>query len=104
MSKDLTDALAALSRDARKPPAEKPQPRGAARRVVSSGQPAGGAKSGGGGGVASPLTEVSTASREYWAGSWHTTDGLFSFPAIKKLVMADANDETVEFRFANPAA
>lgn len=103
MSKDLTDALAALSRDPRRPPAEKPQPRGSARRVVSSGQPAAGTKSEGGGSVA-PRTEISTSTRDYWPDAWHTTDGLFSFPAVKTIRMVDANGDPDDLHFANPAA
>lgn len=103
MAKDLTDALAALTERTNTKPAAKPVARGAASRVVSAAPPPGGA-GGGGGGVASPVTEASVSAREYWPAGWQTTDGLFVFPAIKKVVMADANSETVEFRFADPSA
>jgi len=46
---------------------------------------------------------MSVASREYWPVGWKTTDGLFTLPAIKTVVFADANGEPVELRFANPA-
>jgi len=102
MSKDLADALRSLTETSSSKPVDRPQPRGSAPRVISAAQPPGGSK-GGGGGIASPVTEVDVSGREYWAAGWKTTDGLFVFPAIKKIVMADSNSETVEFRFANPA-
>lgn len=103
MSKDLSDALAALTEKANTKPVEKPAPRGAASRVVAAAPPPGAAKSGGGGGIASPVTEIDTSGREYWSAGWQTTDGLFVFPAIKRVQMADDNGDPVEFRFANPA-
>jgi len=102
MAKDLTDALRQLTEKPGYEPNVVPQPRGAARRVVVAAPPPGSSK-GGSGGIASPVTEVDVSGREYWAAGWKTTDGLFVFPAIKKIVMADSNSETVEFRFANPA-
>lgn len=102
MAKDLTDALLQLTEKPGHEPNVAPQPRGAARRVVVAAPPPGSSK-GGGGGIASPVTEVDVSGREYWEAGWKTTDGLFVFPAIKKVVMADSNSETVEFRFANPA-
>jgi len=102
MSKDLTEALRALTEGQNNKPQARPAARGAARRVVAA-APAPGSSIGGGGGIASPLTELDASLREYWPTGWRTTDGLFVFPAIKKVVMADSNSETVEFRFANPA-
>lgn len=101
MSKDLTAALDALSRAARTPPAERPQPRGAAKRVVSSGQPA--APQSGSGSVASPFIESDASTREYWANGWRTTDGIFTLPAIKTVFTTDANDNAVVFQYANPS-
>lgn len=101
MSRDLTNSLAALTEQSRGRVEDTPKPRGSARRVVSAAQPLSAKTSGGG--VASPLTEMSVASREYWPVGWKTTDGLFTLPAIKTVVFADANGEPVELRFANPA-
>ncbi len=101
MAKDLTDALRQLTEKPGYEPNVVPQPRGAARRVVAAAPPPGSSK-GGGGGIASPLTELDASLREYWPAGWRTTDGLFEFPAIKKIVMADANSDSVEFRFADP--
>ena len=103
MAKNLTDALAALTDRSNTKPVDRPAPRGAASRVVSAAPPPGAAKGGSGGGIASPVTEIDISGREYWSAGWKTTDGLFVFPAIKKVMMADDNGEPVEFRFANPA-
>lgn len=102
MSKDLTDALRKLMEGGSKPATDKPQPRGSARRVVAAAQPAG-ASGGGGGATMTDLTEVSTSTREYWPGGWRTTDGLFEFPAIKKVVFTDADDNPISFNFASPS-
>jgi len=101
MAKDLTEALRALTEGQNNKPQDRPAERGAARRVVAAAPPPGSSK-GGGGGIASPLTELDASLREYWPTGWRTTDGLFEFPAIKKIVMADANSDSVEFRFADP--
>jgi hypothetical protein len=104
MSRDLTNSLAALTEQARPRSDDTPQPRGAARRVVSAAQPPSAKASGGGGGVASPLTEISVSGREYHQAGWKTTDGLFTLPAIKKVMFVDVNGEQVEFRFADPSS
>lgn len=104
MADDLTAAWEALSgrlRTRTKEPV-RPQPRGAAPPQVSAATPAAAAPSGsspGSGSIASPLTEVS---REYWPSGWQTSDGMFVFPAIKKLTMTDADGATVEFNFLEP--
>uniref|UniRef100_UPI001F2DB6FD hypothetical protein n=1 Tax=Pseudomonas tohonis TaxID=2725477 RepID=UPI001F2DB6FD len=54
------------------------------------------------GGIASPLTEPSFAAREWWEEGWMFSDGLFSMPMPKKLVMRDANNAEVVFEYANP--
>jgi len=102
MSKDLTDALDALSRRARESRViqPRPQPRGAAPRKISAATPVAAAQSSdSSGSIASPLTEVS---REYHSNAWRTTDGLFEFPAIKKVTMTDADGRTVVFNFSVP--
>lgn len=58
----------------------------------------------GGGGIASPVTETSYATREYWPGGIPSTDGLLMLPAIKKVVMADANSAAATFEYAEPTA
>lgn len=102
MSKDLTDALRAITEASRPKPDDKPQPRGAARRVIAAATPPAVAAGGGGdGGVAaSPWTETS---RTYWPAAWQTTDGLFSFPAVRKVTFLDADGGEIELNFANPA-
>lgn len=56
-----------------------------------------------GGGIASPLTEPLQSAREYHAEGTRSSDGLFFIPAIKKLVMRDANDAEVIFQYAAQA-
>ncbi len=57
-----------------------------------------------GGGIASPLTEPSFAAREYYATGTRSSDGLFFIPAIKTLVMLDANEDEVKLQFAEQVA
>lgn len=101
MSKDLTEALRALTESASS--TNNPVPmkvRGAASAVKSSAPLAGSAT--GTGGIASPLTETAFTDREYWTGGYTTTDGLFVLPAIKKLSVKDANEAPVVVYFAEP--
>lgn len=107
MADDLTAAWEALSgrnRQRTKEPV-RPQPRGAAPQQVSAATPttvtaaAGETPGGGDGTIASPLTEVS---REYWPSGWQTTDGMFVFPAIRKVTMTDSGGKTVVFNFSEP--
>jgi hypothetical protein len=107
MADDLTAAWKALSGRTRTRTKEpvRPQPRGAAPQQVSVATPttvtaaAGETPGGGDGTIASPLTEVS---REYYSNGWRTTDGIFWFPAIKKVTMTDANGATVVFNYSAP--
>ena len=62
----------------------------------------GGEPSSGGGGIASPLTEQHFITREYWETGIPSSDGLFMFPAPKKVIMTDANDAKVIFEYAEP--
>ncbi|WP_268797512.1 hypothetical protein [Pseudomonas huanghezhanensis] len=55
-----------------------------------------------GGGIASPLTETAFKAREYWPDGMLSSDGLFSIPAIKKLVLADANGAEAVINLAQP--
>ncbi|PNG11865.1 hypothetical protein [Stutzerimonas stutzeri] len=55
-----------------------------------------------GGGIASPLTEASYAGREWWPGGLPSSDGLFVLPAVKRIVMTDANGAEVIFDYAEP--
>lgn len=58
-----------------------------------------------GGGIASPLTETSYASREYWgAQSITSVDGLLTFRVlpIKQLTQADADDVEIKQIYAEP--
>lgn len=99
-NQEIDEALNALLRE-RTTGSNRPPARGAAQRVVSAAAP-GGTGGGGTAGDVESLTEASVASREYWPTGWQTTDGLFTFPAIKKVVMTNAASETVTFNFANP--
>lgn len=56
------------------------------------------------GSIASPLKESSFAAREYHPGGYKSSDGIFFMPAIKKVVLADANGSEVVFNFAAPPA
>lgn len=56
----------------------------------------------GGAGLASPVTEPSFAAREYWPGGLLSSDGLFVIPAVKKIVMQDANGAPAVFEYAEP--
>ena len=61
--------------------------------------------SGTGGGIASPLTETSYASREYWGPQSITSvDGLLTFRVlpIKQLTQADADDVEIKQIYAEP--
>lgn len=99
--KDLTEALRKLMQEQSGAGQEPMAARGGAPSSRSAAAPGGGpGKSGGG--VASPLTELNSSLREYYPAGWTTTDGLFTFPAIKRLVMSDANDNSVVFDFAQP--
>ena len=60
--------------------------------------------SSGGGGVAWPLTEQSYAQREYHPQGEFTSDGLFYLPAIKKIVLTDADGTVGEVLLAAPPA
>ena len=60
--------------------------------------------SSGGGGVASPLVEADYAARTYHANGLKSSDGLFHFPAIDRLVLTDADGRTIELRLAEPPA
>lgn len=58
-----------------------------------------------GGGIASPLTETSYASREYWGPqSIASVDGLLTFRVlpIKQLTQADADDVEIKQIYAEP--
>lgn len=60
------------------------------------------AAAGGGGGIASPLSETDYTKREYWENSIISSDGLFSIPAIKKLVLTDADGAQAIINLAKP--
>lgn len=57
----------------------------------------------GSGGIASPITEPLFASREYYESGTRSSDGLFFIPAVKKIVMTDANGDPVIFQYAAQA-
>lgn len=99
----LLHDLSQLIPPTREPPTlrrEDPLPPIPARRgyIERNNQP--GASTGGG--IASPLTEVTPSAREYWPGGSWSSDGLFVIPAVKKIVMRDAEGSPVEFYYAEP--
>lgn len=55
-----------------------------------------------GGGIASPLQEQDFDEREWWPLGIPSTDGLFYFPAPKKITMKDANGAEVVMEYAEP--
>lgn len=55
-----------------------------------------------GGGIASPLTEGDYTKREYWPEGIVSSDGLFTMPALKTLVMTDNDGASVTVNFAKP--
>lgn len=55
-----------------------------------------------GGGIASPLTEADYTKREYWTNGLLSSDGLFTIPSIKKLVLTDANGGEAVINLAQP--
>lgn len=106
MAKDLTDALQSLTERAAgqtsrvdKALPARPNPPAIPERTGTAGPIA----AAGAGGIASPLTETAFADREFYAGGWKTTDGLFTLPAIKKLKFLDANNAEVVLDFKAPS-
>lgn len=59
---------------------------------------------GGGGGIAGPLTESDASLRQYYETGYTSSDGLFFLPAVKRIVMEDADLQTVTFMYAAPAS
>lgn len=109
MSRDLADALRALTESGTPRKGDVPTPRGAARRVVAA-VPSPGATAGGGGteAIASPITEVSYASREYHSQTrvFTSPDGFASivFRPLKSVSFLDANDNPVKMIYQAPPA
>lgn len=107
MAKDLTAALQALTEEARGQTtrADKTLPAvkvatAIPERSGASGPLAGAAS----GSIASPLSEADFGNREFHEVGWKTTDGLVTLPAIKKMILTDANGAIVVFNFAAPPA
>ena len=79
---------------------KQPAKRGSA--VWQGGEPS----SGGGGGIASPLTEVDSDSREYWDRSYLlSVDFLIAYELkpLKQVSMVDAGGAEVIMRYAEPS-
>lgn len=97
--RDNLRALAVSDSDNRAlPPATERPPIPAARGVATYTAPP--VSSGGCGGIASPLTEASFSTREYYSTGTRSSDGLFFIPAIKQLSLTDANGEPVIVKLA----
>lgn len=103
-TRDLTERLRELTETSTPAAPQRPPSRGSKpAATTSSGAPGGTAKgSGTGGGFTGDLVESSFATREYYAGGWKTTDGLFTFSAIKKVSMQDETGAVHNLRFAQP--
>lgn len=96
MSKDITEALRALTEKASASAVKQRPARGAAPRSVSAAGMPGGSS---GAGIASPLTETA---REYWPDQTvASTDGIFTLivKPIKRVEFIDAagNDAAMDF-------
>lgn len=111
MSKDLTDALDALTQSGNDgaTPMPAPKARGAKSRVTSAGVDAPvQASSGesGGAGAIGDYTETAYADRQYYAvgANLPTTDGVFMFKAkpIKIIKMKDKDNKIVSLGFKSP--
>lgn len=102
--KQLVTVLNALVKPVRRKELKPLEPRGAlpGKRSFAEYAPT---PSTTGGGIASPLTELSYAAREFWDDHYFTTsDGLFALQLqpLKKIVMQDANGNPVVQQFAEP--
>lgn len=103
MSKDLTEALRALTENAPAPEPYEPKARGLAPKVKSAAALTLSGSSDGG--IASPLTETAHADRTYHAQTiLTTTDGFLSIVLrpINKVKFTDANGATVEMIYKAP--
>lgn len=100
---EVDDIRSLLEPPRNRPTLRSQEPRGAipAQRGRGTYDPAKAGHSAGG--IASPLTESSAATREYWPAGLTSSDGLFVLPAIKKLSLTDANGAAVVVELANPA-
>lgn len=94
--RELVNDLASLGSAPTQPTLRKEEPRGGipaargyAERAYQPGNDTGTA------GIASPITEPDPALREYYPGGLRSSDGLFTLPAIKKLVLEDAQGAQV---------
>lgn len=54
--------------------------------------------------IASPLEEVDYGSRLYHTNGIPSTDGLFVYPLLSRLLLEDANGESVEIYLAGTSA
>ncbi|PBK05901.1 hypothetical protein CNQ84_00535 [Pseudomonas abyssi] len=59
---------------------------------------------GSGGGIASPLEEVNYGSRLYHTNGIPSTDGLFVYPLLSRLLLEDADGAPVEIYLAGTSA
>lgn len=111
--KQVQDINALVSPPRQKRTLQRKEPRGGLSGSVGVGNytpPAAGT----GGGIASPLTEKTKVvqdeegnskvvpDRDYYAGGFTSSDGLFILPAISVQRMTDASGADVQFIFANP--
>jgi hypothetical protein len=55
-------------------------------------------------GIAGPLFEMDFKKRQYWPGGTRSSDGLFNFPNLKRMVLTDTNGAEVVVDFPDPNA
>lgn len=55
-------------------------------------------------GIAGPLFEMDFKKRLYWPGGTRSSDGLFNFPNLKRMVLMDTNGAEVVVDFPDPNA
>jgi hypothetical protein len=125
LTESLITGLQELAEPERQPPKlSRSEPRGAipAGRGYAESNYQPGSETSTGGGIASPLIEGEAPppppesnpeqnmlaepnlDRLYWPQGLKSSDGLFVLPAIKELVMRDANGEKVVILLADPDA
>lgn len=107
MAKDLTEALHALTEEARGQSSRVDVALPAGKPVSAIPERSGSALPGGGGGqgIASPLTETDYAAREWYGEkAISSTDGIFTLKIkpVKKVTMADAQGNIAVFNYKSP--
>lgn len=98
-SRDLVDDLKRIIPPSAK--ADMPKPH-TARQSIPGSRSVGQSGQSTTAGIASPLSEPDISARTFHATPLISSDGLFTMPAVKKIVMKDANGREVVFEYAQP--